>query len=139
LGFAQYASAIGMVSEVLVVVDDGWKDIPVLLANALFGVIQAGIQFGPGTLIGGLETIRPQFAQLYQKTAFYFGTTNTISTLPSEFGRVMCQGAEGAMHVGYLVSPEESAYWEVHRSKRFQELLQKERVDLFHLSRPSCV
>ena len=139
LGFAQYAEVVGTVSEALIAVDDGWDDVPTLLANALFGIVQHSMHFGAGVVIQGLENIQPQFADVYQKTGLFFTTTYTISTLPESIGQVACNGNQGGLHAGYFISPEEILYWETHKSARFEKLLGEEKIDLLHLRRQSVV
>src|SRR5947209_16337544 len=51
LGLSHYAQELGKVGEVVVPVDDGWNDVPTLLANALFYMIQNRISLGWGIAI----------------------------------------------------------------------------------------
>jgi len=139
LGLTHYSSIIGTISEVLVAVDAGWNDIPFLLAHSLFYIIQQPIHFGPGVVIGGFEFVRPHFAEFFGKTAFYFTTAHTLSTLPEAFSYVSCRGKEGTLQVGYLISAKEYGFWLKQHSRRFEELLGQKQVDLLNLSRPSAI
>jgi hypothetical protein len=139
LGLTHYPTAIESLSEAIVVTDEGWQEIPYLLANTLFYIVQKPMRFGPGIVISGVDILQPRFAQTYQKTALYFTTTDTVETLPENFGRVGCSNETGVIYIGYFISTSERAFWKQHGSEHFETLLAEKRADLFHLRRSACV
>ena len=136
LGLSHYSSDIGGVAEVCLPVDDGWKDVPYVLANALFFMVQNGMTMGWGLSISGIERISTQFANNFNKAAIYF--TNVFG-LPEEFSKVKCGDGTGKMYLAIFISEAEHRFFKQHGAEAFEELLDVKKVDPFSLQRSSCV
>jgi hypothetical protein len=136
LGLTHYSQELGQIGEVVVVADDGWAELPFVLANALFYLIQHSISLGWGIAIGGIENISPGFVRSYQKHALYL--THPFG-LPESFARVQCDGTQGYVYLGFFISKTEFDYFAMRGASQFEELLQSSRVDPYNLHRPSTV
>jgi hypothetical protein len=124
------------VAEVCLPVDDGWKDVPYVLANALFFMIQNGMTMGLGLSISGIERISPQFASKFNKEAIYF--TN-IFGFSEGFSKIKCDEESGKMYLAFFISKSEHEFFKQHGAEEFESLLEAKKVDPFSLRRSSCV
>jgi hypothetical protein len=136
LGLSHYSNSLGKVAEILVSVDSGWTDIPYLVANVLFYIVQHQMKLGWGMGVSGLGTINPDFAKMYNKEALYI--TNP-SAFPEVLSHVRCNGATGDILMGLFLSKSEYAYFEQHGADKLEELLDMKEVDPFSLERPSVI
>jgi hypothetical protein len=143
-GFRAYAS-LGLadllpegndVGEVITVADDTGPDVPLLFANALLYVLQMKIPIGSRFTVGGVEALRPDFAEFFDKSALYF--------MPAEgfkegFERVECGADEGKMYQAVFVSDEEAEYIAEKGGAAFEARVKAQNADLCRLRRLSCV
>src|SRR4051812_35099779 len=61
VGLTHFESAIGGVAELCAIVDGGHDEVPRLLANAEFFMIDKRMKIGWGMAVGGMEVIAPAF------------------------------------------------------------------------------
>jgi hypothetical protein len=136
LGLTEYVSEIKDLGEVIVVTDDGWKDIAFLLVNALFFAIGRRIRLGSGLAIAGVEALHPSFAAHFDKTALYF---TTAEGFPAGFDRVEGDHETGAIHQGIFISEAENEHVSRHGAESFEQRLKAQESDPRSLRRPSCI
>jgi len=136
IGLTHYVQEVQNIAEVILVADDGWEDIPYILANALFYTVQSRMKIGWGMVVGGVEVIAPLFASEFGKTALYFTNPNSF---PEEFRHISCQSKIGNLFQSFFISPEERKFFEQHGAYKFEEILEEKSIDPFDLKRPSCV
>lgn len=136
LGLTHYIQEVQNTTEVILVTDDGWNDIPYILANALFYIVQTRMKIGWGMVVGGVEVIAPSFASEFGKTALYFTNPNSF---PEKFGHISCQPEKGKLFQTFFISPEERKFFRQYGAYKFEEMLEEKSVDPFDLKRPSCV
>jgi hypothetical protein len=127
---------MGGVAEVCLPVDDGWDDVPYILASALFFMAKNRMSVGWGVSIGGIEQISPQFANNFNKSAIYF--TNVFD-LPNDFGKVKCDNGTGSVYLAMFISETERAFFKQNGAEKFETLLEDKHVDPFALSRLSSI
>src|SRR5262245_47113645 len=59
VGLNAYEDSTKQLAEVILLSDQAWKEMPVLLANALFFIVRSGIALEPGFAIGGVDKLAP--------------------------------------------------------------------------------
>jgi hypothetical protein len=136
LGLSHDAEELGQVGEVMVPVDDGWADVPTLLANALFYMIQHRMPLGWGMAIDGIQNICRRFVRSHNKQALYL--TNPFG-LPEGFAEVECREAKGRVYLGFFISQSEFELFAEQGASQFEDLLESKGVDPCSLNRPSVV
>lgn len=136
LGLTHYSSEVSAVGEVVLPLDAGWEDVPSLLANVLFYIVQKPMSLGWGMSISGIDNISPEFTRAFNKTALYFTTPYGF---PQDFNRVDCQTGVGDMYLAFFISASEHAFFTTHGAEQFENLLEVHNVDPFTLQRPTCV
>jgi hypothetical protein len=134
LGLSHYSEELGQVGEVIVPVDEGWDDVPFLLANSLFYMIQQRMALGWGITINCIENICPEFVNAFQKPALYF--THPFG-LPTEFSEVEYDGVFGHLYLGLFISNRELDYFLKHGAGQFEDVLQSSDIDPYNLRRPT--
>lgn len=137
-GFSRYALTVHSLCEVFVAVDDGWEDVPLLLARALFGAIENRMSVVPGMAIYGLESFAPEFTREYGKSALYVASLSALETLPQDVATVSLGDRVGSVYVATFISSQEVAFWQRYGAPAMERLLEKQRVDPMWLRRPSA-
>ncbi len=137
LGVSHYANTVGQVAEVLVAADDGLDAVPRIIANALFYVIENGLELRRGTCVGGIGKIAPSFALAFGKTAIYF---TSVQSLPVEFELVNSgKRPVGTMLMGVMVSAAEEQLLLKSGIDALESRFESAEVDPFAVRRPSAV
>jgi hypothetical protein len=136
LGLADLLPEGHDVGEVITVADDFSAEVPFLFVNALFFVLRQQISLGSRFTVGGIDKLRPDFAEFCDKSAFYF--------MPAEgfqegFDTVECGGDEGKVYQAVFVSEEEADYIADKGGKAFEERVKAQEADLCRLRRLPCV
>lgn len=72
LGLTHYKGEVGGLSEIVIVVDDGFDFIPALMANSLFYIIENRMKIVDGLSIKGIKNISKEFYSQSLKDCFYF-------------------------------------------------------------------
>ncbi|EEM02903.1 MULTISPECIES: suppressor of fused domain protein [Bacillus] len=136
LGFSRYEEIVGDNVEVSMVVDGAFRSVGYILANALFYCIANRIEIGRGTAISGIESIDKSFVRKYNKSAVYF--TEPFA-FPEEYSYVLTGNAEkdGKVLLAFFISESEYEYFLKYGTEKFEELLEENHVDPFHVSRES--
>ncbi|MEN1936491.1 suppressor of fused domain protein [Paenibacillus sp. 102] len=136
LGVSKYKKIVGDNVEVSMVVDRAFRSVGYILANAIFYCIANGIEIGRGTAISGIESIDMSFVQKYNKGAVYF--TEPFA-FPEEYGYVPTGNTEkdGKVLLAFFISESEYEYFLKYGTEKFEEVLEENHVDPFHVSRES--
>jgi hypothetical protein len=138
LGISDYADQVKDVGEIILLADDKGKDIRELFVNFLFFILERRIPLGSHFVIGGVEKMKPDFAEYFDKQAIYF-------TLADEFPEVVRDGHIGMVYQGIFISWAEHDYLNRKGWQEFEDRFHLQRkVDKaaefpFSLRRPSCV
>jgi hypothetical protein len=135
-GLSDYRKALHQIAEVYLSADNAWETIPFLLCNTLFYIINQKMEFGWGISINGIEEINPEFAQKYKKAALYF---TLPGGLPNGFEKVKCGNEEGKIYVAMFISQQEHDFFIERGAEAFEDLLKKNNVDPYELSRASVL
>lgn len=132
-GLSKYSGLIGNLCEVVMAVDDDYDYCADILANALFYVVQEHMDFGRGTLIGGIDEIANGFWQKHNKTALYFTGTYI---LPEAFSIIddNCK-----MYMAFFVSEKEYEYIMKYGCEQFETLLENNHCDVIDINRKSVI
>ena len=136
LGLSHYSRELGGVAEVIVPSDDGWDDVPPLLANALSLAIREEIPILRGTSIGGVGHISPLFGARFSKEAIYLTRPHN---LPEGALAVKCGHEMGKLLLGMFLSAEEAALLWADGPDALEDALEAGGADPFHLLRDSVV
>lgn len=136
LGLADLLPEQAEVGEIVVVVDDIGPDVPFLLVNALFLVLHHDIALGSRFTIGGIATLRPDFAEFFDKSALY---VMPAVGFPEGFAPVNCGADVGGVCQAVFVSPEEEEYIDEKGGAAFEAKVKTQGADLCRLRRLSCV
>jgi len=135
-GLTKYRSALHTTCEVYLPVDDGWEDIPRILANLLDYLVYQRRPIRAGRCISGIENINRGFVETYGKSAMYFATP---FGLPDGFNTFCCDEHHGQVYMACFISPQEHTFLVEHGPAQFEALLVEKDVDALHLRRPSCI
>ncbi|MDM5155443.1 suppressor of fused domain protein [Bacillus sp. DX1.1] len=136
LGVSKYEEIVGDNVEISMVVDGAFRSTGYILANTLFYCVGNEIEIGRGTAISGIESIDKSFVQKYNKSAVYF--TEPFA-FPEEYGHVLTGNTEkhGKILLAFFISQSEYEYFVKYGTEKFEELLEENNVDPFHVSRES--
>ena len=136
LGLTHYIPEMNLAAEVYVAVDDAWQEVPYVLANTLFFMIQRRMQLGWGISISGIRNILPSFVEKFDKSALYL---TTPFNLPDAFNHVSCDQEEGFIYLGVFISREEEVFFRNQGAKALEQIFAEKEIDPFHLRRLSCI
>jgi hypothetical protein len=136
LGLTAYAAEVQELAEVVLMTDAAWKEVPFLLANALFFMARRRIRLQPRLVIGGVGMLSPEFADQYDKEGLYF---RPALSLPEVARTVECDGQIGLVYEALFVSSAEQSYIQRLGGQAFEEKLTEQAADPNSLLRPSCV
>jgi hypothetical protein len=136
LGMSEHADALKDLGEVILVADDKGKDIPFLFVNALFFILQKKIALASHFAIGGIEGIKPDFAEHFEKQAIYFTLADGF---PPGFERLDVDSRTGLVFQGLFISWAENDFINRKGWQEFEERLKAQEGDPCSLRRPSCV
>lgn len=136
LGLADLLPEQADIGEIITVVDDVGPDVPFLLVNALFLILHHGIALGSRFTIGGIATLRPEFAEFFDKSALYIMPADGF---PEGFTPLQCGADVGEVYQAAFVSPEEEEYIDEKGGAAFEAKVKAQSADLCRLRRLSCV
>jgi hypothetical protein len=136
LGLSEHAAALKDLGEVILAADDKGKDIPFLFVNALCFILQKRIPLGSHFAIGGVESLKPDFAEYFHKHALYFSFL--LQSLKPGLEKIE-RDDTGLVFQALFISWEEQDYLKRNGWENFEELLRAQGGNLFSLQRPSCV
>ena len=134
-GLSLYSLYVGEVAEVFMPVDDAWDDTPSILAGVLFHMVQMQKRIGWGLAIRFAD-IFPDFVTQFGKSTIYFSVPFGV---PKGFNKVKCDSEVGEVYLASYISENERDYLINNGAHKFEELLEKHTVDVFNISRESCI
>jgi hypothetical protein len=140
--FRVYAS-IGLAEEVedgigeaILLADDFSKDVPYLFVNSLFFILDKAISLGSRFAVAGVDSLRPEFAEYYDKVAIYYQLADGFD---AGFGQVQCGDEAGQVYQGIFISAAELDYLRRKGPDAFEEVFNKQDTELCSLRRESSV
>jgi hypothetical protein len=136
LGLSDHATDLREVGEIILLSDDKTKEVPLLFLSSLFFILQRQIPLTPPFAVGGIEMLKPEFAEYYGKAALYYSPADSF---PPGFERVQGRSAAGHVYQGIFISWAEQDYLKRNGPGAFEEKLNAQDSDPCSLSRPSCV
>ena len=136
LGLTHYEFDVQDVAEVVLVTDDGFDDCPAILANTLFYMINDQLKMTRGASVKGIKYINEDFYSRYSKDALYF---TTPFGFPAEFSEVDSGYVKGKVYMAFLISDDEAGYLKQFGFEKFEDLLEKQDVDVFDIDRDSII
>lgn len=136
LGLSHYRATLNGVGEICMAADGGWDEIPSILANVSFFLVQQRKKLGWGIGVGGVGKAVSSFANQFGKDSIYL-------TKPFCFPQGFYQVGQDQHHIGkmYLalpISPQEYSYFLDFGAHAIEELLEDAEVDPFNLKRISA-
>jgi hypothetical protein len=139
LGLTSYESEVKELAEVILLADAGGKQVPYLLVNALFFIIQQRIPLSSRFAVGGVDRLAPAFAEQFDKAALYFALVTPEDKFPPGFERVECGEDVGLIYQATFISEAEHDFLRRSGGEAFEERFRAQDADLCSLWRPSCV
>ena len=139
LGLTSYEADVQELAEVILLADAGGKQVPFLLVNALFFVIQQRIPLSSKFAVGGVARLAPPFAEQFAKAALYFALVTPADKFPPGFESVECGEDLGLIYQATFLSEAEHDFLRRQGADAFEEKFRAQDADLCSLRRPSCV
>ncbi len=136
LGLADLLPTDAEPGEVITVADDFGPDVPFLFANALIFVLHHEIPLGARFTVGGVEALRPHFADFFDKSALYFMPAEGF---PEGFDTLTCGAESGRVYQAIFVAEEEAEYIRDKGGEAFEARVKAQNADVCRLRRLSCV
>src|SRR5262249_49924559 len=137
LGLSDHAAELKDVGEVILLADDKGKDIPFLFVNALFFILERRIPLVSRFAIGGIEALKPDFAEYFDKQALYFTLADGF---PEGFDQVRRGNDVGLVSQARFISWAEHDLLNRKGPAELEERLKAQHeADPCSLRRPSCV
>jgi len=133
LGLSERAAELNDLGEVILLADDPGKDIPFLFVNSLFFILANRIPLASHFAIGGIDALKPDFAEHFQKEALYFTVANGF---PRGFEKIE-RGQTGIVFQALFISPAEHDLLKRKGWQEFEDKLEAQDADPCSLRRPS--
>jgi hypothetical protein len=140
--FRVYAS-LGMadevnkdIGEVILLSDDKGQDVPYLFINSLFFILDRDIPLGSRFAVAGVDSLKPDFAEYYDKVAIYYDLADGFD---EGFTEVTCEGETGKVYQGIFICSAELDVIRREGPENFAKMLKNQDEELCSLRRPSCV
>src|SRR5262249_36733631 len=133
LGLSEHAGELKDLGEVILLADDPGKDIPFLFVNALFFIRANGIALGSHFAIGGIDALKPDFAEHFQKHALYLTLADGF---PRGFEKIE-RGQIGLVFQALFISGAEHDLLSRKGWQELEERLKAQDADPCSLRRPS--
>jgi hypothetical protein len=128
--------AAGDAGEVILLSDDLSKDVPYVFVNSLFFILDKNIPLGGRFAVAGVDSLRPDFAEHYNKVAIYYGVADGFD---EGFGNVEYDGESGQVYQGVFISAAELDFLRRKGPDAFDERFKKQDAELCSLKRASSV
>ena len=136
LGLSNYSGSVGGRIEVIMPVEGRCDNVPRILAESCFAIVQDGIQLRKGVRLGGLRQIAPEFAAVHGKDGVYF--TQPFGC-PADFERVTCDGGDGRVLLALLITESELEFLEAKGAREFESAMEDAHIDPLVADRVSMV
>lgn len=135
LGLSDYPRCTGEGNEIFMPVNDGWDVTPSIIAGSISYIMQSSMEMGWGMSIR-FSDIFPDFAGKYHKSAIYFSTPFGV---PEKFHKASCDLKQVTILLGVYITGDEYVFFTKKGAIELESLLQQSRVDVFNISRQSCI
>ncbi len=124
------------IGEVILLSDDFGKDVPYVFINSLFFILDKEIPLASRFAVAGVDSLRPDFAERYDKIALYY---NLADGFDKGFNEVKCAEETGRVYQGVFISEAEMDFLRRKGPDAFDEQFKKQEGELCSLRRPSSV
>jgi len=123
-------------AEAVLLADDPGKDVPFIFVNSLFFILQRQIPLQTGLVIGGVEMIKPDFTDYFNKTAICYALAHDLR---QGIATVDLGDDTGQVYQALFVSWAERDFIKRNGHEAFAQRLAEQDADPCSLQRPSCV
>ena len=135
IGFSSYNHIVGEYSEVFMPVDAGWSETSKILSGVLFYIIQENKKIGRGLSIRFADVF-PDLVDRIGKSAIFFTIPYDV---PDGFKGFLYNSHLAFIYLAFYITEAEHQFFVIHGTEKFEDLLEKERVDVFNISRLSTI
>lgn len=136
LGLSLYFSNLLGFREIMLVLDTGWAEAPSIVVELLSFMVENNVPLARGTHFDGVENISAAFADKYQKSAIYFTLPPNV---PDDFSIVECNNQVGIILLAFFISQSEFEFIKQNGFEQFEDILEQKEIDVYNLSRDSCI
>jgi len=127
-------------AEVILLADDFSKDVPYLFVNSLYFIVDKNIPLAPGFAVGGVDLLRPDFADQNDKVALYYTKADGFD---EGFDTVECtiegEKEKGTILQAIFISAAELDFLKRQGPDEFDKKFRTQDTELCSVKRPSCV
>jgi hypothetical protein len=135
LGLSLFRERLGNIVEVVSVVDDGFAELPRLLAETCLYLAAHGKGFDCGHALSGIENIDATFVRTFRKSALYISKPQGF---PPEFDVVCATPEHGVVRAATFISAEEFKALSDLGMDAFESALVQQKVDPFAVGRSTA-
>jgi len=136
LGLSEHADALTDLGEAVLLADDPGKDVPLIFVNSLLFILANKIPLASHFAIGGIDTLKPDFAEYFHKNALYFSLADGF---PRGFERLDVRGHIGLVFQARFISEAEHDLLNRKGWEELEKKLAEQDADPCSLRRPSAV
>lgn len=136
IGLSHFPKELGSLCEVFCAVEQGEGDVPYVLSNALYYMVENKRPLQRGAYLSGVENISPAFFGKFGKDALYF--TAPLG-LPETFETVACNNLTGTVYMVSFITKAELSFLRHNGSDALENLFAENDIDPFSLIRASCI
>lgn len=138
LGLCEFVGDKGDIAEVICPIDQGWDEVPSILAYALFRLV-AERPFHPvrGVAVNGVDETTPDFVKKYKKSALYltdpFGLDDDFPFVIGE------ENQEARVYLAMFLTKKEFDFLKKTDCEQLEDKFEEKGVDPYDIRRKSCV
>jgi hypothetical protein len=136
LGLSDHADDLKDLGEVILLSDDRGKDVPLIFVHSLFFILEKKIPLASRFAVGGIDLIRPDFAEHFDKVALFFTLADGFKP---GFEKLEQRGDIGLVFQAIFISWAELDFLNRNGPDAFEEKFHAQDADPCSLRRPSCV
>ncbi|NWJ45626.1 MAG: suppressor of fused domain protein [Chloroflexi bacterium] len=122
--------------EIFLPVEGDEKEVLLVFSSILDFIVERNVVIERGIYFRNIAKLFPAFVYKYHKTAIYFTTPFGI---PSSFDIVKCGERQGKIYQAIFISEIECEYLEKNGVEELETLLEQKEIDIYQLSRESCI
>jgi hypothetical protein len=112
------------------------KDVAWIFVHSLFFIVQKRVPLGGEPFaIGGVDMVKPEFAEYFDKTAILYSLAEGF---PKGFEKAVNGDEWGIVLQGLFISEAEHDFLKRQGSDALLEKLKSQRAEINSLRRPSC-
>ena len=131
MGLSLHKKELGCCCEAVLTTEQELDVCAELFVKVLNFIIDRQLPLNKGMTIGGIQGLKPEFFQTYQKSALYF-TEPTMFT-----GAFREVGDDCRIYMAIFISPEEEAFIKKNGAEAFEKRMEQEKTDVIRLDRDS--